>query len=633
MQPRPRVPSDAGHCLGPGTSHRPWRQAAQLAQAPPHWAVAGPPAPAALAGWFGRAAVLLAATCGLAAIARAQVADTGGGGGGGGADTGGGGGTTVNTGLGGGAGAGTGIATPDAAPGSLRQQVEGALAGVNQAPGGGVTGPAWTITPAIGVQEEWTDNVFNTGIDRRSSFITQVTPSISINGASSRLTADVYYAPSLSVYVPQGSQNQIGQNLGADATLTVAPEQFYVRASAFGAVQSLGVAQAPQGTVVINSGNEAQTYSFSLEPYLTHRFGGWGSAQVGAAISDTSTTVIGGGGTPVQELVSRQEFATFTSGENFGRLSSKVQVSASQLTGTGALEGGSDDIANYQAGYAITHSIIALASVGWEDITYTGPGAPRFNDGTWSAGLELLPNPDSQIIATYGHQSGATALALNASYAPSASIRLSAQYTDGVTTAAQSLNNALSGASFDATGHPINDVTGQTVQPINNFFGFNGTVYRQRSLSLSASWLLPRDAFQAQVQQQEQTPIGSATAGAVLATIGTIPITAQLANSSGTTGTLSWQHDLSPVTSLNGFVQYGILSNVTPLTVSDGVVTIEFAKQQQNVSLLAFGAGVTWQINQTLSGTLQYSYTSNDYGAGNAGVSANLVVLGLRKTF
>jgi uncharacterized protein (PEP-CTERM system associated) len=612
---------------GAGTGHRPWRQAAQVALAPPHWAVAGSPAPAALAGWLGRAAVLVAATCGLAAIARAQVADTGGGTGGGGADTGGG--TTVNTGD---LGAAAATPAPDAAPGSLRQQVEAALPGVNQAPAGHTNAPAWIISPAIGLQEEWTDNVFNTGTARQASLITQLTPSISITGGSSRLTADVYYAPSLSVYSPQGSQNQVGQNLGADATLTVAPEQFYVHASAFGAVQSLGVAQAPPGTVVINSGQEAQTYSFSISPYLTHRFGGWGSLQVGTAISDTSTTVIGGGGAPLQSLTSRQEFATFTSGENFGRLSSKVQASASQLSGTGALEGGADDAVTYQAGYAITHSIIALASVGWENITYTGAGAPRYNDGTWSGGIELLPNPDSQIVITYGHQQGATALAVNGSYAPTASVRLSAQYSDGVTTAAQSLNNALSGASFDATGHPVNTVTGEVVQPISNFFGFNGTIYKQRSLSVSANWLLPRDAFQASVQQQTQTPVGNA-GGVVLATIGNIPITAQLAASSGTTGQLGWQHDLSPVTSLNAFVQYGILSNVTPLAISNGVVTIQFAKQQQNVALLAFGAGLTWHINETLSSSLQYSYTSNDYGAGNPGVSANLVVLGLRQTF
>ena len=602
--------------------YRPWRQAAplHLAMAPPHWAIAAPPRVESSA-LPRRAAmvVVVAATCGLAAIARAQVASDSGGGG-----------TTTGTTTGGTASA---PAASDAAAGSLRAQVQSILPGVNQPPAGPTTTPAWTITPGISLQEEWTDNALQTPGNKVSSLITVVQPSISINGATARLTANLYYSPSLLMYTPESSQNQIGQNLGASGLLTVAPEEFYVQATGFAAVQSLGGAVAPNGMVALNQAQQIQTYNFAVEPYLTHRFGGWGSVQVGAMASQTSATPLSGG-PALESLTTRQEFANFSSGENFGRTSHSLQLSAVQMTGTGILQGATDNTATYQVGYAITHDIIALASIGWEDINYGGgPGSPIYNDATWSVGAQLTPNPDSSIIVSYGHQQGATSASLNASYAPTASIRLFAQYAAGVTSGVQSLNTTLTGASFDANGHPINSITGQQLSATNNFFGFNPGVYLQRSLALSASWLLPRDTFQATVQQLSQTPVGNAFAGPVLASQGNIALAAAIAASSGTTGTLSWQHDLSAVTSLNAFFQYGVLNNYTPLVLTNGVLSVGAGQQVQNATLLAFGAGVTWQMTKTLTGSLQYSYTSNDYGTGNPGVSANLVILGLQKTF
>ena len=620
-----RKPPPARHPPTP-PGYRPWRQAASphLAVAPPHWVIAAPPrverpAPPYRAA---RVVVVVAATCGLAAIARAQVASDGGGGATTGATTG----TTTG-------GTGSAPAASDAATGSLRAQVQSILPGVNQPPAGPTTTPAWTITPGISLQEEWTDNALQTPGNKVSSLITVVAPSISINGATSRLTASLYYSPSLLLYTPESSQNQIGQNLGGNALLTVAPEEFYVQATGFAAVQSLGGAIGPYGSVALNQSQQIQTYNFAVEPYFTHRFGGWGSLQVGAMASQTSATPLNGG-PALESLTTRQEFANFSSGENFGRTSHSLQLSAVQMTGTGILQGAADNTATYQVGYAITHDIIALASIGWENINYGGgPGSPRYNDATWSVGTQLTPNADSSITVSYGHQQGATSAALNASYAPTATIRLFAQYAAGVTSGVQSLNTTLTGASFDANGHPINSITGEQLSATNNFFGFNPGVYMQRSLALSASWLLPRDTFQATVQQISQTPVGNAFAGPVLAAQGNIALTSALAASSGTTGTLSWQHDLSAVTSLNGFFQYGVLNNYTPLVLTNGVLSVGAGQQVQNATLLAFGAGVTWQMTKTLTGTLQYSYTNNDYGTGNPGVAANLVVIGLQKTF
>jgi hypothetical protein len=51
------------------------------------------------------------------------------------------------------------------------------------------------------------------------------------------------------------------------------------------------------------------------------------------------------------------------------------------------------------------------------------------------------------------------------------------------------------------------------------------------------------------------------------------------------------------------------------------------------VKLFTLNAQLNWQITRTLTGLLQYSYTTNDYSNGLPGVSSNLIAVGLRKTF
>jgi uncharacterized protein (PEP-CTERM system associated) len=632
-----------------------------LYRAPPEWIEALPSALAAVpaAGaapprrrarrWSRRTALAAAAaTCGLAiaiAIARAQEApDTGGAGGGGAGAPAGGGGAAAPTGGGAPAGAGpaAGVGGGDVQMGGLRGQLEAAFAAGNPPLAGATTDPAWIITPAISLQEEWTDNALQTSSPKIASLITTVSPSISIAGSTSRLTANLYYSPSIALYSGIPSQNQVGQNLGASGLLTLLPDELYVRANGFAALQSLGAATAPNGTVAVSKQNQVQTYDFSIEPYYTHRFGGWGAMQVGVEADTTTQGLVGAapGSGNSQSQTTRQELASFTSGENFGRLSSTLQLSASQYNGSGALQGSTSNLASYQGGYAITRGIIALGSIGWEDIKYTGQGALHINDGTWSVGVKLVPNPDSAITLGYGHQDGVTTASVDATYAPSARTRVYVNYTAGYSTDTQQLQNSLAGASFDALGNPVSAQTGAPLQLTNNFYGVNGTVYRTSSLSVTASWLLPRDSFQVSVNRQSQTPVGTPVSSVLGSFEGVsvdgIPITVNAGSSSnqGTYGSLSWQHQVNDALSLSLYFQYGTISTNTPLGLNFETFTlVNLPQQRQNVRLVVGSLGLNYQINRTLSGSLQYSYNSDSFGGAAPPVVQNLVVLGLRKTF
>ena len=479
------------------------------------------------------------------------------------------------------------------------------------------TAPAYRTSASIAVDQEWSSNAFPGGATAQPSFITVVTPGLNISADSARLTGSLNYAPNIYLYESVKGQNYVGQNLTAYGHSTLVPDALFMDVRGFAAQQALNSGTGPTGTTSLNKQNQVQTYSFSVTPYATHRFGDIGTAQIGAALSQTiQSTLTGqlpGLGSSNQNFGSVQETASFTTGDAFGRTQHSVQLLAAQQNGNGPLAGSSRGTASYQFAYAFTHSIAATASIGYENIIYGGTSPLHINDGTWSVGTRLTPTPESTITLQYGHQDGVTAAYLDASYAPTPRTRLYVRYSDGITTGLQQLQNSLASAVLDPMGNPVDATSGAPLQLTNNFFGTSTSVYQLRSASITFAWQLPRDSFQATINQQQQTPVG--------------PQTVPTGTSTGTYGSLAWQHQLSEALSSNVFVQYGV----------DGLGTGASAgAAQQNTRSAVFSAGLTYALSDSLTGTAQYSYTNNSYGLAQAGQptqAVNLFLIGLQKSF
>src|SRR5207248_8582046 len=82
--------------------------------------------------------------------------------------------------------------------------------------------------PRVSAQGIFTDNLFFTPANRRSDFITSLSPGIGITGESARFQAKLDYSPSLFLYALTPSQNFIGQNLYANGNLTIVPDLFFL---------------------------------------------------------------------------------------------------------------------------------------------------------------------------------------------------------------------------------------------------------------------------------------------------------------------------------------------------------------------------------------------------------------------
>jgi uncharacterized protein (PEP-CTERM system associated) len=511
---------------------------------------------------------------------------------------------------------------PTAAPavrvGNLATQLE-QFTGAQSAPVQG-----WSFSPSIGLQELATDNVLDTPNGRRADLITEITPGILVNGNTPRLQATLNYAPTVQLYAFTAHQNNIDQEFDGQAVATVIPDLFYVRAQGFSTQQAISGGVSPNGQTIVSAQNRADVTSFAVTPYLQRKFTDIGTGQIGYSYQFTSqsgnTAFAPSSNTPFFEsgnLSTNEEFGKFTTGNNFGRLNDEVLLDASQNTGFGLLQNSYQNLFTDDAGYAITRSITILGEVGYEQIAYPHGYPPiKINDPVWYAGARLTPNPDSVIVARYGHRYGYNAAFFDGAYALTAHTKLFGNYSDTLTTDQQQLQGRLASVTLDQFGNPVDTLTGAPVLLANQFFGLQDSLFRLQQLTVGVTTTLGRDTISLAMFQQNQKLISTSFGVAGY-------------SQRGTSGSVSWSHQLSPAASTTAYLQYGTLTS--PILGGAAAAAQVFTADLSYI----------YRFSDTLTGNLQYILSnsiSNVPGTVGTvqvpiGALQNVVLVGVTKHF
>ncbi|MDR3663297.1 MAG: TIGR03016 family PEP-CTERM system-associated outer membrane protein [Mycobacterium sp.] len=501
--------------------------------------------------------------------------------------------------------------------GALRQQLEGLLRTGANAP----ATPGWTMTPALGAEERWTDHLLTADGTGKSSFITAFLPSVLISGETERITTTINYAPTLEYY-SNGRQGLISQDLNAASKITVLPEHLFLDLRGFAAVQPTYGGYGPASTAAVSSHDETQTLGFTAHPYLRQSFGDLGLAELGAMLSRVSQHGLSNNSLPSgqlqpiatvpgQALTSEQEYFSLTSGPAFGRTIAGLQLSANQDAGSGVFNNAHQDSAVVNLGYLVTRSVTALASFGYDDVHYAGTPPFNFSGLRWSVGTHWIPNPDSSVTVNYGRQEGVESAQVDACYALTARTRVYVRYSEGITSGLQQVLNGINGSTLDTAGNPVAS-NGTPVQINNGFYGVQNNLVRLTDTSVTMTTVRDRDAISVTFSYQQSHQVSAASAA-----------NAGNQNSTGWYGTLTWQRSLWPDLNASAYVQWGT-SQYTP------------ANGGQNSDTLVFSLSLNYVVSRTVSAYARYSWTRQTYtGLGGAfpELPTNLIVIGARKTF
>ncbi|HTU52621.1 MAG TPA: hypothetical protein VMF62_01495, partial [Acetobacteraceae bacterium] len=204
--------------------------------------------------------------------------------------------------------------------------------------------PGLTITPSVGLQEEFTTNVFGTTGGGGDDFITSLTPGLLVNLATPKATGTLSYAPTFSLYANHSSDNNIAENLNGALDATILPQTLLFSLRAYASEQSTAGGVAPGGTATLSTNNQTTNFGFSASPTFQHRFGDTGTLSLGYSLDYTNqngNAAFAAGASQPYFLSSRtltnQETGSFTTGPDLGRFNDTLAANGAQSSGTGVL--------------------------------------------------------------------------------------------------------------------------------------------------------------------------------------------------------------------------------------------------------------------------------------------------------
>ena len=526
-------------------------------------------------------------------------------------------------------------------------------------------GTGWTILPRLTIQEQFTDNAFETTRPRRFDAATLIAPGIAISADTARVQLTLDYQPNFLIHAINGDLNSLTQQLTANGIVTVVPELAYVDVRALSGVQSLFGGLAGGGTLGggtgaltpvttvgpvgsatgqgVNRFNAVQTTSVGVSPYLLRKFGDWGSAKVGVSADLSSYSQIkgftanpfGGSGAAGQKLLTTEQLASFTTGEAFDRFHDTLSVNFSQSRteysgGGGGARGNSfssqRQTINNEMSYALNRTFTALASFGEQRITYAQGNAPNINGLIWSLGMTVTPDPDSSLTVKYGHQNGVDTLTANGFYALSARTMISFDYSNGVGTQLENLQNGLNGSILNAQGQLINPLTGGLALGGLNANGVQNGVYRFNTLNASVVSNWERDSFQLSLTwslQTNLTPGSNQTAILIDPNTGALVLGFRPVAGTGQTidtkpASFVWTHELAPDLTMSSSVAYTLIRRGGGLG-NDGIFST--------------GVGVRYALSESLTATARYSFFDRISRLPGYSLFENIVLLGITKQF
>ncbi|MBD8628972.1 TIGR03016 family PEP-CTERM system-associated outer membrane protein [Oxalobacteraceae sp. CFBP 8753] len=304
----------------------------------------------------------------------------------------------------------------------------------------------WTVTPTLVVSETWTDNV-NLTEDAlaHSDLITQVSPGITVLKRGPRLTVDATAQLHGFAYLRDNDQRDlsepgvIGQNFSTSNTQRsyrgnlrgeVLRELFFVEANASRGQQNISPFGPRAGNDMYSNRNRTEIDTWSVSPYLTHRFGSFASG----VLRYTRDSVNGGDSLGFRNTGGDTLLATLSSGTGFRTVGWGATYLKEELDG--ALYGDSSTeklIGNLR--YRLNQRLSLLANAGYERYRYEGLGDGD-QGANWSVGFAWSPSLRTSVQATLGRHFQGTTGTLSALHRSRHST-WNISYNDEVTTSRQ----------------------------------------------------------------------------------------------------------------------------------------------------------------------------------------------------
>jgi uncharacterized protein (PEP-CTERM system associated) len=465
--------------------------------------------------------------------------------------------------------------------------------------------PGFVLTPSITIGETATDNALNTPTNRQADLVTTVTPRIFASEQSSRLQGVFNYAPTLIRYVDNTQEDTIYQNLLGNGTLTAIPQFLFLDANASISDQSRSGSLGYGNTSQIPSSDRTQQFAYGASPYARFQIDDTVESELRYRYYQTNfsgntgavTSTVTGQTLPGLSNATEQEgIASIGTLPNVSKLFVRATADYDDSSYSDPLLSSQHVLGNVDLRYPLTNAVSALASGGYESLTYPDESELNVVGPIWRFG-GLYQVSDKQFVSlTYGRSEGQNSFAANARYAVTPVTSVYGSYSEYRSTAQQQTLQNLLTATPTAQGNTIDPTTGLPFAVTNPNIPLQDDIYYTKNLQLGASTGVGRNHLTFIADYIDQDSL------------------LQLGPSERSTGGyFTWTHELSPRTNSNVLLGYS--------TVSPGASNI-----------VTFSAGLAHAFGQGLQGGVQYELVSTN-GAAVGSVLSNTLTFTLTKSF
>jgi uncharacterized protein (PEP-CTERM system associated) len=469
----------------------------------------------------------------------------------------------------------------------------------------------YVIRPSIGLEIFGTNNLFQTGTNVSGDIVTTTAPRLEAAVDTPRMSGSLHYMPALHLYAINSSQDGVDQVGDGQFLAMLVPGLLYLDVRGAASVLPILAGYIPGSGQAVAGSNTLQTYTTQVTPFVVYRLGSAALLQAGYSFQFSEQNSANFGQSNSNNLAANytanRGFAVLRSGEDLGRLALQARFDGNWYAGNGIYDGAYRFVTALETRYAVLRSVAVLGEIGYESLAYSGTNPGSIQDAIWSIGLRLTPNPDSLVIVRYGRRYGFNSFNLNAGVALGVRTDLFATYRETLNTSLTQAQDLLTTTTTDALGNPVDSQSGAPVVLINPFLGLSDTLYRIRLGTVSLSHRWPRDVFTLSGTWQAQDPVSLANSAV------------SVGSTSGTYATFNWAHDFSERTTGIATLQYG---------------QINYGQPGQGVGdLFAAAATLAHRLSNTLTASVQVSWTSNGASGANPGYTQSVFRIGLRRTF
>jgi uncharacterized protein (PEP-CTERM system associated) len=253
----------------------------------------------------------------------------------------------------------------------------------------------WKITPSLSIEERYSDNInLATSGQEESDWVTTISPGISVRRNGARLKVSADYSLSGLIHANGNGDNRIDHNLNGRANAELLENWFFLDATArvSQVLTSLGGGIGVDNTAGGNNLTTASSYS--LSPYLKHRFGSLMDLEARVA---TEGTFVGSGGNDVNSL--HYKLAA-NSGADFYPLSWNASYDRRE-SGSGGASNLDSENASGSARYQLTHEFGLSAQAGMEKNDFGGATGQVRDFSYYGLGAYWRPSRRFSMDAAY----------------------------------------------------------------------------------------------------------------------------------------------------------------------------------------------------------------------------------------